>query len=214
MKTTMNIRLFLLLLMFCLISSNSIFSQDDPVTCEEIIILLESGMEHQEIIQLLKNIKTTCDFSNNTEMVILLANAGADQNLLDAIIQYKYAELIITTPHSGDDVGSTIRIEGTSISINDKHLWVFLQREGLQVWWPQGGEIMVKSNGSWRQGAFVGSSKDIGFDFNITALWVDNNVNRELKDYIAETSVSGNYYGIPLPEGSPSATIIVHKTRH
>ena len=214
MKTTIVLKSFLSLLIIIAISTNSIYSQDNPYTCEEIIKLLEGGMEHQEIINNLKNLKTTCDLNNNTEMMIKLVNAGADKNLLDVITQFKYAELIITAPNAGAEVGATIKIEGTSIPINNKHLWVFLQREGLQVWWPQGGKVMLKSDNSWRQGAFVGSSQDIGFDFNVKVLWVSDKINRDLKDYVAKTSTSGDYYGIPIPKGSPAASIIVHKVRH
>jgi len=214
MKTTIFLKSFLSLLIIYAINSNCIYSQDNPYTCDEIIKLIEGGMEHQEIINNLKNLKTTCDLNDNTEMMVKLVNAGADKNLLDAITQFKYAELIITVPNAGDEVGATIKIEGTSIPVNDKHLWVFLQREGLQVWWPQGGEVILKSDNSWRQGAFVGSSQDIGFDFNIKVIWVDSKTDRDLKDYVAKTSASENYYGIPLPEGSPVASIIVHKVRH
>jgi len=214
MKTTIFLKSVLSLLIICTISSKYIYSQDKSYTCNEIIKLLEGGMEQQEIINNLKKLKTTCDLNDNTEMIIKLVNAGANKFLLDAITQFRYAELIITAPNIGAEVGATVKIEGTSVPLDERHLWVFLQREGLQVWWPQGGEVILKSDNSWGQGAFVGSPQDIGFDFVVKALWVDNKVNRDLKDYVAKTSASGNYYGIPLPEGKPSTSITVHKVRH
>ena len=202
------------LLVLCLMSTSNLYAQDNAFTCEEIVKLLEGDMTHQDIIDNLSKLKTTCDLNNNTEMMAKLVRAGADERLLDAILQFRFSELTITAPEAGKEVGATVKVEGTSTLVTNKHLWLFAQREGLAVWWPQGGEILVKPDNSWQQGAFIGNTQDIGFDFNLKVLWVDEKVNRELNDYVAKTASSGNYSGIPLPDGSPAASISVHKVRH
>ncbi len=121
--------------------------------------------------------------------------------------------LIIISPKSGEEVGATVRVEGRGTNVPEKFLWVYSHREGLEDWWPQGGAIKLKKNGEWKQGVFLGGPQDIGFDFEIKAIWVDEKTNRRLKDYFAEGNRTGNFPGIPLPDGSPSAEVTVHKVR-
>ena len=187
---------------------------ENPFSCEEILKLLEGKTDQSRIIEQLKRFRTNCDLAANTEMLREIVIAGGSVELLDAIKKYPYSDIFFTYPKNGAQVGATIKVEGKSTRINGKYLWVFAHREGLEVWWPQGGTVNVKENGEWRQGVFLGKPEDIGFDFEIKAQWVDEKVNRQLKDYLAKGEATRHYPGIVLPDGAPVAKLIVHKLRH
>jgi hypothetical protein len=187
---------------------------DKPLSCEEILKLFKSKMDQARIIEQVKNLQVDCDLNSNTEMYRELILANASVKLLDTIKKNQYSEIIITFPKPGAEAGATIKVEGKSKKIKGKYLWIFTQREGLEIWWPQGGTVKLKENGDWRQGVFLGAHQDIGYDFVIIAKWVDKKINRELKDYLAKGERTRHYPGIPLPSGSPSEKLSVHKVRH
>lgn len=187
--------------------------QNNCLTLEQVVGLLEKNVDQAEIIKQVK--KFGVDFDLDRKATTQLVRAEAIDGLLEAIEKYTCAApVIITSPKSGEEVGATVKVEGNSKVFEGKFLWVFAHREGLTVWWPQGGTIKVKEDGSWRQGIFLGGSQDIGFDFEIRAIWVDDNTNRNLSDYLAKGEKTGHFPGIPLPDGYPMAEIIVHKVRH
>ena len=189
-------------------------SREKPLTCKEIRTLLENNVEQARIIEQVERLQTDCDIKNDTDAFKKLVLAGADIKLLDAIKANLYSEIVIISPKPGAEAGATMKVEGKSVAVQGKYLWVFAHREGLEVWWPQGGAVAVKDDGSWRQGVFLGGANDVGFDFVVKAIWVDDKVNRELKDYLAKGEKTQQYPGISLPDGSPRAEVIVHKVRH
>ena len=211
-----SLRLLAVYLVVCAmaVTAQDRIEDEDPLTCREILMLLEGGTEQSRIVELVEHLRTNCTLEENVETFRELVLAGASLELLNAIGNNRYSEVIIVSPKPGAEVGATARIEGESARIEGKYLWVFSHREGLGVWWPQGGTVELKDDGSWRQGVFLGTPEDIGFDFVITAIWVDGKTNRELKDYLARGEKTQHYPGISLPDGSPSAEVVVHKVRH
>jgi hypothetical protein len=187
---------------------------DKPFSCEEILNLLKGNVDQDRIIELLKRNRTTCDLVGNSSVLRDIVLSGSSSELLDAIKEFQYSDIFFTYPKAGAHVGATTKVEGKSTQFKDKHLWIFAHREGLSVWWPQGGTVKLKANGDWRQGVFLGGPQDIGFDFEIKAIWVNSKINSRLKDYLAEGEATGHYPGIKLPEGAPIAILIVHKVRH
>jgi len=186
--------------------------QEKPFSCEEILKLLANKADQNQIIEQIKRIKVDCKLT--IIMTSKLVKAGASDALLEAIEKYSFVEFYIVSPKSGAEVGATLKVEGKSKSFTGNYLWLFAHREGLSVWWPQGGSVKLKENGEWAQGVFIGGPQDIGFDFEIKAIWVDEKTDRRLKDYLAEGEKTGNFPGIPLPEGSPIAEVTVRKVRH
>ena len=176
---------------------------------------MNSELDQEQIIQQVKEIHIDCDMT--PKIVRKLVLAGASESLLEAMETYQAKNLetiIITSPITGENVGATTKVEGKSKKVQGKDLWIFAHREGLNVWWPQGGSVTIKDYGEWRQGVFLGGPQDIGFDFEIKAIWIDKKESQKLNDYLAKGSATGSYQGIALPDGSPSTMVIVHKTSH
>jgi len=183
-----------------------------PVTFDQIIDLLKNKVKETEIKNQIEQFKV--DFDLTPESTAKLVRAGASDELLKVIKTNRSGELVITYPRNGEECGATTRVEGRSMIIPDKFLWIFAHRKGLSVWWPQSGVVLVEKNGTWVQGVNLGEPRDIGFDFEIKAMWVDATVDRRMKDYLANGEKTGQYPGIPLLEGSPTAEVTVRKVRH
>jgi hypothetical protein len=182
------------------------------LTADQIIDLLKNKVKETEIKNQIAKFKV--DFDLTPESTAKLVRAGAGDELLEAIKTNRSGELVITYPRNGEECGATTRIEGRSMIISDKFLWVFAHRKGLSAWWPQSGVVSVEKNGMWVQGINLGGLQDVGFDFEIKAMWVDATVDRRMKDYLANGEKTGQYPGIPLPEGAPIAEVTVRKVRH
>jgi len=187
--------------------------QNECLDLQQVLGLLEKNVDQTRIIDQVK--KFGVDFELDTKVTTQLVRAGANDNLLEIIENSTCGSpIVITSPKSGEEVGASVRVEGKSKTFSGKYLWVFAHREGLTVWWPQGGTIKVSEDESWRQVAYIGGHQDIGFDFEVKAIWVDEKTDRDLKDYLARGEKTGEFPGIPLPDGFPTATVIVHKVRH
>lgn len=144
-----------------------------------------------------------------------MVRAGASDDLLNAIEKNLCSDLIIFYPKNGDQVGSDVRVEGRSKNISDKFLWLFAHREDLSdKWWPQGGVIKVKPDGKWVGAVNAGIEKDIGFDFEIVAIWVDSTTHKILESYLEENEKTQKYPALKLPDGSPMTKLIVRKVSH
>ena len=107
-----------------------------------------------------------------------------------------------------------LSVKGKTKLIPERHLWIFAHRIDFAPWWLQGGEVMVDENGEWIQNVFLGQGQDVGFDFEIVALWVEERVHRDLLNSLVRGERSRSYPGIELPEGNPIAIVTVKKVRH
>ena len=74
--------------------------------------------------------------------------------------------------------------------------------------------MSVREDGKWVIGVYLGQHRDIGFDFEIKAIWVDGDTHRKLQHYLERGEMSGIYPPIPLPEGNLSAQVTVRKVSH
>lgn len=186
-------------------------SERRPLTFEQVVKLLEEGVPDAEIQKHVEEYRV--DFGLNTEDSLTLFELGASRELIRVIENSRHSELVITSPRDGSNCGATERVEGKSTVPPDKHLWIFAHRQGLRLWWPQVGEVRVEEDGTWKQTIFVGQPQDIGFDFEITARWVDSRQSTDLEGYLQRGETAG-YPGLPLPEGAPTATVICSKVSH
>jgi hypothetical protein len=203
---------YLWLIVFFLVLSFPAHAQSpqQPFNLDQLIGLLKNKVAESEIKKQIEQYKV--DFELTSENMRALIVAGASDQLLKVIEKNAYQELTITAPKNDEEVGSAIRVEGKSKKFSGKHLWVFAQRKGLSVWWPQGGEVKPEQNGEWMQGVFLGESQDVGFNFEIVAKWVSESIHKDMITYLQTGDTTGRYPGIRLPDGSPEARITVKKT--
>ena len=124
----------------------------------------------------------------------------------------------IATPAPNTEVGSTVDVSGSvsDIPAGDK-MWVFAHMSGLGVWWPQGGGAAAGyGDKEWKIAAYIGEPRDIGRNFEITTRVVEPMDNGKLEQWVRETSQSGRYPGIAMPNSvatcSPNPTVVVKKT--
>ena len=177
---------------------------------EEILSLLENNTEEEEIIKQIKVCKV--DFEIERNALRKLISAGASDSLLDVISENIVDGLRIISPSEGEKTGKSVIVEGkVEKNRKEKHLWVFAHRKNIQGWWPQLGEIPVDSKQkSWKQTAFLGTKHDIGHDFEIKVIWLNQTNHEKMQRYMEKA----DYHGIPLPDGEPSAMVTVKKTDH
>jgi hypothetical protein len=122
----------------------------------------------------------------------------------------------ISSPRSGDRVGSEGIAEGTATVPKGKYLWVLARRKGLGIWWPQGSGPAEITEGKWRVLVAYGGPRDAGAGFEVTVTVVDESTNAKLLDWVRKAEISGQYAGIRLPEsieGCASRTVVIDKAR-
>jgi hypothetical protein len=181
-----------------------------PFSSVQVIGLLDKKVPEAEIKKQIEQYKVS--FELTVENTRALLRAGASDELLRVIENNLYRELVITSPKNDAEAGSVIKVQGRSKKFSGKHLWVFAQRKGLSVWWPQGGEVDLDENGEWMQSAFIGQPQDVGFKFEIAAVWVTESIHKDMIDYLQSAEKSGRYPGIRLPDGVPAVRVTVRKT--
>ena len=178
-------------------------------TFDQILDLIEKGVSENDIIEQAKKIKVECKSMEKNMRPLI--RAGAADPFLDALKEHCFYDLLITSPRDGDDCTGILKVEGKSVVVPDKHLWLFAHRRGLAVWWPQGGEVLVEDDGSWMQSAFMGNEADIGFKFEVKVMWVDEDVHSQMEEYLQRGEATQHFPGIRLPEGSPVAEVTCKK---
>jgi len=209
------------LVIFCLIviscQNMAAQSQEKPYSYDEIKTFLEENVKSPKIIPLIY--KKGVNFILTSEQTYELTLLHASIELIRTINQ-KYIdpslELVITNPKNGDKVGPTALVEGTSSRMKGKHLWVFLHRADLRYeWWPQVGEVEIdEATNEWRQSVYVGQIVDVGFNFEIKAIWLNNDDHERMENYMERARRDGLWPGISLPKGDPHDTVTVKKIRH
>jgi hypothetical protein len=212
LKQSVQLRYFtsaMLLLLVLSISQQHTVAQQS-FSLDQVTSLLEKKVAESEIVKQVEQYKV--NFELTRENLRTLIRAGASDELLKVIELNLDRDLVITAPKDKEDAGSVIKVYGRSKKVPNKHLWLFAHRQGLSVWWPQGGEIEPDDRGEWMQSAFIGESRDVGFKFEIVAMWVSDSIHKDLTNYLQSVEKTGEYPGIRLPEGSPIARITVNKT--
>jgi hypothetical protein len=87
-----------------------------------------------------------------------------------------------------DIVNANMNIRGENISSNG-HLWVLTKRSNLKnAWWPQGYD----DNKRWNIKISLGSDQDIGSEFEIAIIIVDEIEHRKLLEYITNAMQNGS----------------------
>ena len=112
--------------------------------------------------------------------------------------------------HDGENVGRKIEVSGSASLPPGTHLWVLVHvTPGFKgFWWPQNeGEVDPKT-GTWKVDVTLGEkSEDIGHDFEIVVITVDEGSNAVLHDKRAIAVVTDKYPPIVMPP-TTSAPVI------
>jgi hypothetical protein len=144
-----------------------------------------------------------------------LVKADASDHLRETIDQNPYRPLYFTFPNDLKGVSSYFRVEGCSKGFSNKHLWLFVQREGEIDGIAQHKEVKPESNGKWRHYVLIPEPKEIPARFQIKAVWVDTKSHQDLVSHIQSlcTNVDGERSercpGVRVPESNVTASVTV-----
>lgn len=126
-------------------------------------------------------------------------------------------KVVIAAPRVGEQVGANALVSGRANLPTGTHLWVFVHRRGLRIWWPQGGGAAeVPPNGEWAVLVNFGQPGDVGAEFEVKALVVNDSASASLDSWVKAGETTGNYPGLSLPPfvpGCEPALVTVRKTR-
>ena len=84
-----------------------------------------------------------------------------------------------------------------------QYMWLFQSPEpDFDQWWPQGQPIVPK-DGKWHGEVWLSDKgQDIGRNFKISAILVDEKDSQFLNNYLDEANKNNNWYPIPLPKSA------------
>jgi len=109
----------------------------------------------------------------------------------------------ITSPVSGTSVPRLVTVQGTACHIpNGRELWLLVVPEGVTVYYPQTGPVVISSDGNWSASAYVGLDDpiDIGRGFVLIAALADQQGSAAIRTYFAQSGPE--FRGLePLPQG-------------
>jgi hypothetical protein len=120
-------------------------------------------------------------------------------------------QVTITYPERDEQVPYDVIFSGTISGDLPEGQYLWLVKNPQTVpgeWWPQAS--IEYSIGEWEMQTFLGQeNEDIGAEFTVAVITVDEEDDKDLQDYIAEGVEQDSFPGIPLPE---SATILTEIT--
>lgn len=132
-------------------------------------------------------------------MVFIAASLLCFGGVLDAQDPVK---VVISDPQvDGMEVGMEKGVSGTAVIPSGNYLWILVHRvEGFEdVWWPQNeGKIDAVAK-TWKVNVVFGNEKDIGYQFEIAAIIVNETEHMRLKDYRIKAMTSGHWPPIAMP---------------
>ena len=118
----------------------------------------------------------------------------------------------ITLPENGSTANHSTTVMGTSQNIPDGHaIWLLVYVPKVQLYYPMPTPAVVNSVGDWYSFATIGGSSDIGDEFDIIAVVVNQPAQNTIIDYNIN-SMKGNFFGgiASLPTGAVEySTVLV-----
>lgn len=115
----------------------------------------------------------------------------------------------IHTPVNGDRVNKSVSVKGRANLPPEAYLWLLVQMDGFDAdsWWPQPGPVRIDKDGTWKAVAFFGGEQDIGNNFVVAVVAVDDQRNGEMKRWL-NTAQQRDYPPRNFPEHlSPCSSI-------
>jgi hypothetical protein len=148
----------------------------------------------------------------------LFATVGTAVLLLsDGHAQRKERVVIeITDPKSGAKVDKEAPVQGTARLPAGYHLWVLARRtDHRPLWVPQQEAEVDPATQKWSATAVFGAQQDVGSDYDVGVVAVDDRGHAVLAGYHDKATKTGDWKPIEVPPGSSSLqTITVKKVRH
>lgn len=134
-------------------------------------------------------------------------HAGPDSNDSSMIEDYQLSEIKIANPKQSSNITYSIYVDGTISGglPNGQYMWILANPIFLpNQWWPQGGRQINPIKGQWSGTAFIGGGpeRDIGKKFDIAAVLVNEKDTEKLNNWVIETTKSGDFHSISLPESA------------
>jgi hypothetical protein len=122
-----------------------------------------------------------------------------EENPLDA----DQSKISISSPENEDKVENSVEVKG-SISGDlpkDRYMWLLINPKACpNQWWPQNNGRITPVKGQWYAMAGIGGGeKDIGKEFAIAVVLVNNKDDQMFVEWLKEGRETGNYSGIELP---------------
>jgi hypothetical protein len=105
-------------------------------------------------------------------------------------------------------------VKGTALIPTSDYIWILVHRKDLTgQWWPQGGSIVRENR--FRIVVCLGQQQDIGMEFEIAVVSVNQAEHLVLQNYINTARQTGNWYPMSLPNvTSPAVFRTVIKAAH
>jgi hypothetical protein len=109
--------------------------------------------------------------------------------------------VIITEPaRDGIEVRKGMTVQGTASIPSKYHLWILARRSDFEgVWWPQGEAKIDPISKEWKASVTFGEAQDVGSDFEIAAIVVDEQGHLKMRDYRTQAMKDGRWNPIEVP---------------
>jgi hypothetical protein len=85
------------------------------------------------------------------------------------------------------------------------NVWILVNPQSLpNQWWPQGGKQVSPMKGQWRGEVLIGGGpeNDIGNEFVIAVVLVNEKDNEMLNNWVIETNESHDYHSVSFPDSA------------
>jgi hypothetical protein len=115
----------------------------------------------------------------------------------------------ITSPQDGSSVKDNVLVEGEAKLPPGSHLWLLVGIAGTRDWWPQGGGEVEMIGNSWEVLARIGKEGgDWNMRFRAAAIVVDENVHKDLQQWVTQSARNRRWDPITLPNTSEDCGIV------
>lgn len=122
---------------------------------------------------------------------------------------------IILSPTKGSEVGLMTHVTGKSLNLPlDQHLWLLVETNQNDGYYPQFGPIEPDIDGQWEAMIRVGANDafNVSLPFTITLALADDKVSQEFTDFVKNWSPG--QIGLPRPETGLVPETSIHVIRH
>ena len=121
----------------------------------------------------------------------------------------------MTEPQRGATVGREMTVKGTVTKPPAHYVWVVARRQDFApLFWPQREANLERDGRTWSATAVFGEPRDVGWEFDVGAVVVDQAGHDRLRQYWEKAMESGDWRPIRLPTAAAEHFVRVQKTRH
>jgi hypothetical protein len=133
--------------------------------------------------------------------------------------QAKEGQVVVTISdpaQDGVEVGLSKTVKGEASIPSGHHVWVLVHRVDFKgMWWPQGEGVIDPKTKEWKVQVTFGEAVDVGRDFEIAAIAVNNQEHICIRDCWETAMTTNNWTPIKMPPTVGAPKIVkVKKTSH